>query len=135
VFAAQLLIANVGRAQGGFVVIVNRGSSVTKLKRADISMLFTRRVTRWPNGNEVHPVDQVASSPTRRVFSDSVLRMNVPRVKNYWQGMVFSGRGDPPPERASDEDVIDFVRTNPDAIGYVSASAATSDVKIIAVKP
>jgi len=133
VCAIQLLGANVARAQSGFVVIVNRTSSVSKLSRADVSKLFMRRVTRWSNGNEVQPVDQVSASPTRRAFSDSVLRMDVPRVKSYWQRVVFSGRGDPPPERASDEDIILYVRSNPDAIGYVSDSAALPDVKVVAI--
>ena len=60
--------------------------------------------------------------------------MDVPRVKSYWQLVVFSGRGDPPPERASDDDIIQFVRTTPTAIGYVSASATIVDVKVVAIK-
>jgi ABC-type phosphate transport system substrate-binding protein len=130
----HLLGANVARAQTGFVVIVNQASTVSTLKRGDVSKLFMRRLTKWSDGQEVQPVDQVASSQIRRIFSDSIHHMDVPRVKNYWQLVVFSGRGDPPPERASDEDIIQFVRTTPTAIGYVSASAAIVDVKIVAIK-
>jgi len=129
-----LLGASVARAQTGFVLIVNQSSKVSTLKRGDVSKLFMRRVTKWSDGQEVQPVDQVASSPTRRVFSDSVHHMDVPRVKSYWQLVVFSGRGDPPPERASDDDIIQFVRTTPTAIGYVSASATIVDVKVVAIK-
>ena len=122
------------RAQNRFVVIVNQASPVTSLTRTDASKLFMRKITKWPNGHAVLPIDQVAASPTRRVFSDDIHRMDVPRVKNYWQGLVFSGRGEPPPERASDADIVQYVRSNPDAIGYVSASAPVADVKVIAIQ-
>jgi ABC-type phosphate transport system substrate-binding protein len=134
VCAIHLSAASGARAQSGFVVIVNQSSTVSTLKRLDLSKLFMRRITKWSDGREVQPVDQVASSQTRRLFSDAVHHMDVPRVKNYWQSVVFSGRGDPPPERASDDDIIQFVRSNPTAIGYVSASAAITDVKVVAIK-
>ena len=33
---------------------------------------------------------------------------------------IFSGRANPPPARASDADVLTYVRSNPGAIGYVA---------------
>ena len=123
--------AGVVAAQDSFILIVNAANPVSTLRETDVSKLFLRKVTKWPNGKPVQPVDQVASSPARRKFSDVIHRMDVPSVKSYWQEIVFSGRGDPPPERASDDDVIRFVRANPNAIGYVSASIALVDVKVV----
>jgi ABC-type phosphate transport system substrate-binding protein len=34
----------------------------------------------------------------------------------------------------SDQEVLDFVRTNPGAVGYVSASAATGGVKVLTIQ-
>jgi ABC-type phosphate transport system substrate-binding protein len=132
--AVHVLGARDARAQSAFVVIVNPASTVTALSRTDVSKLFMRKITKWPNGHEVLPIDQVPSAPARRAFSNEIHRMDVPRVKSYWQALVFSGRGDPPPERPSDADIIQYVRSNPDAIGYVSASAPIADVKAIAIQ-
>jgi ABC-type phosphate transport system substrate-binding protein len=120
-------------AQGGFILIVNAANPVSALRDVDVSKLFLRKVTKWPSGKPVQPVDQVASSPARRTFSNAIHRMDVPRVKSYWQEIVFSGRGDPPPERASDDEIIQFVRANPNAIGYVSSSIALVDVKVLTI--
>jgi hypothetical protein len=61
--------------------------------------------------------------------------MDVPSVKGFWQEIVFSGKGDPPPERASDGEVVAFVKTHPNALGYVGNSARLDGVKVILVTP
>jgi hypothetical protein len=61
--------------------------------------------------------------------------MDVPSVKSFWQEVVFSGRGEPPPERASDADIIAYVRVNPNAVGYIGETTPTDAVKVITVTP
>jgi ABC-type phosphate transport system substrate-binding protein len=136
VSAASLLgRPSVARAQDEFVVIVNQGNSIMSLKRDAVSNLFMRKQSKWPNGQQVQPINLVESSSTRRRFSQALHGMDVPSVKSYWQEVVFSGHGEPPPERASDEAIIAYVKTNPNAIGYVSRGAAVGDVKVITLGP
>ncbi|MBC8085956.1 MAG: phosphate ABC transporter substrate-binding protein, partial [Phycisphaerae bacterium] len=52
----------------------------------------------------------------------------------YWQQQIFSGKDVPPASKHTDEDVINFVKSTPGGIGYVSASSAAAGVKVIAVK-
>jgi ABC-type phosphate transport system substrate-binding protein len=124
---------SIGRAQDSFRVIVHPTNPVTTLGAAAISKLFLRRQTKWPNQQPVEPVDQVESSPVRRKFSPVIHRMDVPSVKSFWQEVVFSGRGEPPPERTSDAAVIAFVRANPNAVGYISDATPAESVKVISV--
>jgi ABC-type phosphate transport system substrate-binding protein len=118
-----------------FVIIVNRANPATTLTPAEASKLFLRKQTKWPDGQVARPIDQSETSPVRRRFSDVIHHMDVPSVKSYWQELVFSGRGEPPPERASDADVIAFVKANPSAIGYVASTAPVAEVKVISVTP
>jgi ABC-type phosphate transport system substrate-binding protein len=122
-------------AQTGFVLIVHPANPMSIVARADASKLFLEKLTRWPNGQKVQPVDEVESSPVRRRFSEAVHGMDVPSVKSFWQEIVFSGRGDPPPERVSDAEVVAYVRANPNAIGYVSSDAPIAGVRVITLKP
>jgi ABC-type phosphate transport system substrate-binding protein len=122
-------------AQEGFVVITNINNSVSTLRREDVSKFFLRKHTRWTQGQAVEPMDQVESSSVRRRFSNAIHQMDVPSVKGYWQEMVFSGRGDPPPERASDGEVVAFVKTHQFAIGYVASVTPIDGVKTIIVTP
>jgi ABC-type phosphate transport system substrate-binding protein len=63
-----------------------------------------------------------------------VLGRDVATMKNYWQQSLFSGRGVPPIEQPSDEQVLSFVAQNQNAIGYVSADAPLpAGVKVIEI--
>jgi hypothetical protein len=47
---------------------------------------------------------------------------------------VFSGRGVPPPELDSEEQVVQFVLKNPGAIGYVSGNTGIEDVRVVSLR-
>jgi ABC-type phosphate transport system substrate-binding protein len=125
----------VARAQEGFVLIANLANPVSTLPRDEASKLFLLKRSRWASGEHARPVDQVESSSVRRRFSNAIHGMDVPSVKSFWQEIVFSGKGDPPPERASDAEVIAFVKGNPNGLGYVGSATPADGVKIIIVAP
>jgi ABC-type phosphate transport system substrate-binding protein len=119
-----------------FHVIVNSASPVSDLSRAELSAMFMKRAKSWPDGSEILPVDQAARSGLRESFSRSIHEKGSAFVGRYWQRLIFAGRGIPPPEVPSDEEVIAFVAKHRGAIGYVSRAAAMSDgVKVIVVTP
>jgi ABC-type phosphate transport system substrate-binding protein len=116
-----------------YVVIVNASNSATALPRNEVAALFLKQVTSWPDGSPVVVVDQPERSPARAAFSRSVLGRPARAISSYWQQQVFNGRDVPPTQRTSDADVVAFVKSNPDAIGYVSR-AASLDTSVRAVK-
>ncbi|MEK7358198.1 MAG: phosphate ABC transporter substrate-binding protein, partial [Bdellovibrionota bacterium] len=63
-----------------------------------------------------------------------ILDRSVPAMRNYWQQLIFSGRGVPPPELESDRAVVDYVSRHADAIGYVSPQANVRQNKIVTIK-
>ncbi len=119
-----------------FQVIVARANPVSSISRAGLSSVFMKRTRTWPDGLPIVPVDQPATSRTRELFSRSVHGKSVAYVTRYWHRLIFSGRGIPPIEMPSDAAVIEFVRANRGAIGYVDRrTAAGDDVRVIAVTP
>lgn len=107
----------------GWVVVVNEANIVSSLSLDELKRLFMRQTLRWIDGRTVIPLDLEADSPLREQFSQQVLQRSTTQVKAYWQTQVFSGRGTPPMEAPAEEMVLQFIRGNPGAIGYVSASA------------
>jgi hypothetical protein len=59
----------------------------------------------------------------------------VSSIKAYWQKQIFSGRGVPPEEKQSDEEVLEYVSKNVGAIGYISESTVRDayDVKVLEI--
>lgn len=122
-----------GGDSAGYRVVVHSGHSESSISRKDLSSIFLRQRTEWPDGTPAVPVDQLDTAHAREEFSTDVHGRSAAAIKSYWLRIIFSGRGVPPVEKASDADVIAFVRTRKGAIGYVSLDAPTSDVKVLKV--
>jgi ABC-type phosphate transport system substrate-binding protein len=141
--ALLIIVASMGavpaaRSQGtlGILVVVNAANPAPALRRDQASGMFLGKVQRWPNGQDVLPVDQIDRSPARAAFARQVLGKSPDAVKFYWQELIFSGRATPPPERVSDIEVLTYVRSNAGAIGYVLPDTDLGGgVKTIPVTP
>jgi ABC-type phosphate transport system substrate-binding protein len=129
-----LLLAGATPANA-FYVVVNEANPISSLSYSELSDLFLKKSSRWNDGGLVEPVDQRESSPVRETFNRDVHRKSAAAVRAFWQLRIFSGRDVPPPEKGSDAEVIAYVRNNPNAIGYISASASAAGVKVVAVHP
>ena len=116
-----------------FQVIVNPANSVSELNNSDLSKIFLKTKSSWNDGLKIVPVDLNARSETRGTFSQEIHGRSVGAIRSHWQQAAFSGAGTAPLERPNDAEVITFVKNNPGAIGYVSAGADVSSVKVIAV--
>ena len=112
-------------------VVVHPDNPSITLRRDEVSRLFLKKITRWSDGRTAAPVDLVESAPARDAFSRDVHRRPASAIKKYWQQMVFSGQSAPPPEVATEEDVLAMVRSDPAAIGYVSDEVPLHGVKIV----
>lgn len=112
---------------------MNRLNPTTTLSKAAAADYFLKRKTTWPDHTPVIAVDQRDASPVRQTFSVEVLGRSAAAIASYWQQQIFSGREVPPVQQAGDREVMDFVRSSPGAIGYVSSTADTADLKIVSV--
>jgi ABC-type phosphate transport system substrate-binding protein len=117
-----------------FQVIVHPSNPLSVISQELLMQAFFKRTTRWSDGELIRPVDLRPDAVARRAFSDRVLKRSVVAVRSYWQQRIFSGRQLPPPELDSDAAVLRFVQSSPGAIGYVSANAKLSEVKLIPVR-
>lgn len=119
--------------QDGFVIIVHPDVPTLEASKKRVSQIMLKEVSRWDDDLSTRPVDLDSKSPTRDKFSKFVHGRSVTSIKNYWLRKIFSGSAEPPPEMPSDAAAIDFVRTHPGAIGYVSAGARVegSGVKVL----
>ncbi len=114
-------------------VIVHPDHDVTSIPKSELSKIFLKRLRTWADGTRAVPVDQVPDSSVRREFTRSVHERRVVNVEVYWKRMIFSGRAAPPPEMADDRTVIEFVRSTPGAVGYVSTLTRLEGVRSLRI--
>ena len=131
--AFWLFVPFVG-ASDGFVVIVNSANAVSSLSSDEVSRILLKKKTKWNDIGKIVPIDQDAANGVASSFSKEVHKKSISSLKSYWQQMIFSGKGTPPKALKSDDEVIRFVTSNTNAIGYVSADASDLDgVKVISL--
>jgi ABC-type phosphate transport system substrate-binding protein len=119
----------------GFQVVVNAANPAQSITRRQLSDMFLKKLTHWPDGTAVEPVEPPEKSMTRAYFlSDVMGGKSALALKTFWQKRVFSGRDTPPVEKGSDEEVVAFVKANPGAVGYVAATAPVAGVKVLELK-
>ena len=134
VAVAGLAPRNVAAQSGGFIVVVYASNPTTSISKTDLSKLFTKKSRQWPSGSAALPVDLSLGNPVRDAFTERVHGKSARAIGSYWQQQIFSGRDVPPPERKSDEEVLDYVRSNAGAVGYVAAGTKLgAGVKAIAI--
>lgn len=104
-----------------FRVVVNASNPESSATLEQVGEMFRKEVSNWGGGPQVVPVDLPTASPIRESFSMAVHGRPGSAIDAFWRRQVFSGRGSPPVVLDSDQSVVDYLASNPYAIGYVSA--------------
>ncbi len=133
---AVLLLPAPSSGGDGFVMVVNAANPTDRLTRAEVSQLFLRRVTAWPNGVPVVPCDLSATHPVRAAFSAGVHRKPAWYVVAFWQQEIASARTQPPSVYGEEAAALAAVRARLGAIAYVSEAATLGPgLKRLALAP
>jgi len=108
-------------ADPGYKVVIHKDNPTQSLDSKTVERMFFKKWKRWDDGELVVPVNQV-NSEVREAFTKGIHKKDVSAILKYWQRMIFSGRDVPPLELANDTEVLEYVKANRGAIGYVSSA-------------
>lgn len=114
------------------VAIVVHPSNDSTFDKSSIKKIFLGKSKSFSNGRAAILLSSKADDPITDEFNKKVIGKSSNQVNAYWSKMIFTGKGTPPQEMASTSEIITAISSNPDAIGYMDASAATGDVKVVA---
>jgi ABC-type phosphate transport system substrate-binding protein len=124
--AVAVLAASVGEVASetaSFKVIVNSKVGGRNIPRDVLSQIYLGQATRWGNGTAIAAVDLSGTSPVRRAFSQQVLGMPTDAVINHWMRRIIAGQR-PLLSKATEDEVVAFVASQPGGVGYVSAATS-----------
>jgi ABC-type phosphate transport system substrate-binding protein len=114
-----------------FKVIVHPDNPSSVVGRDFLRDAYLKKATEW-HGTTIRPIDLKHS--VRAQFTSSVIRKSPSQLRTYWNQQVFSGKGVPPPEVDSPEDVIGYVLANPGAVGYVPVDVDPGKAKVVGIR-
>lgn len=129
--AAWAALLSPGVRADVYVVVhaANRVKTLTSKQAVDIYM---GRARSFPNGESALPVDLPRDDAVRTSFYQLLVGMSPAQVNSYWSRLMFTGQTLPPQQLPSEAAVLDMVRRNPSAIGYLSQEpAADSGVRVV----
>jgi hypothetical protein len=120
---------------GAFVVIVHPSNRFDALSRSKLSFLFLRKVSRWPWGAEVEPVDLAQNEPARLEFTRQVLRTTERELDQYWIDQTTTRGVSRPVVMAGAAQAKLIVARRPGAIAYIPTADLDRTVKSLRIDP
>lgn len=129
IFAVSLFVA-ASSAFAESVVIVNPLND-SKLDKTAIQKIFLGKTKYFSNGDKVVAVSPAEKGATKQSFNEVVLDKSSSQLNAYWSKIIFTGKGRPPKEYASDEEVKQQVASNGNTIGIIDAKSVDNTVKVV----
>jgi len=117
------------------VVVVDAHDPPVSLSQSQVRDVFLGRTTEYPDGTVAVPVDQPDSSPLREAFYLKVTNKSAAQARALWAKLYFTGRGVPPRQASSSDDVKKIIHSTQGAIGYIEKSALDNSLRVVFVVP
>lgn len=117
------------------LIIANPSVTVdTPMTLNQIAAIYLLRITTWPDGSHIVPVNREATSETRAKFTSGVLQQDNASLAAYWNEMHFMGKP-PPIVQESEQATLAFIQKVPGSVGYIGSSTPPTNVKVLARVP
>ena len=115
----------------GIVVVVNKDNPVSDLSKREIIDLYMGRNLYFPDGKLALRLDHPPTSYERETFYQQLVKKSVAQVNAYWAKLLFTGKASPPMLMENSEQLLDTVRNNRNAIGYMDEVNLDKSVKVV----
>ncbi|MEE2733459.1 MAG: phosphate ABC transporter substrate-binding protein [Pseudomonadota bacterium] len=127
-------IQSASSASGELAIIVNHSNDVREISVEDVASIFLGKTRQLPDGTKVIPLDQLEREGLKEEFYLKVVKKSLPQLNSYWSRLIFTGRGQPPFAVSGDDEVLEFVASNPNMIGYVDVRSLQSAQNLANIK-
>jgi hypothetical protein len=97
------------------IVVANSAAITGELSRSEIRQVFMGGTL----SRKYEPVSLSVGSNVRIKFNTKVIGLTESRIQSYWAQLLFSGRSKPPKEFTEVDEVLEYISTVDNAVGYV----------------
>lgn len=125
-----LVMLTVARGVAGEEVLVIGHPALSKTDKATLQRIYTGRAVSIGQ-QTVAPINLPPGNPVREDFLQICLDQNEEQYTGYWLVRRYVGKGAPPMELGSVDEVLRYVQATPGAIGYVPVSKLPRGANVI----
>lgn len=115
-------------ADGGIAVVAH--PAMPKTDQVTLQRLYTGRIVSISQ-QAAMPLNLPPGDPVRKQFLDVVLGQTEEQYVGYWLVRRYVGKGAPPQEFSSVEEMLGHIGATPGAVGYVPASKVPPGANVI----
>ncbi len=120
-------------AASDVVIIANKAVASDSISGDALKMIYTGKTVTWESGGKV-VLATLKKGETHEVFLKAHVKKTPQQFSAYWKKLVFTGKGKQPKSFKTEDELIAFVAKTDGAIGYLSESTSSGDVKVISVQ-
>jgi hypothetical protein len=125
-------LALAAKTQAQIIVIANSSVKVSEVSKSDLVDVFTGASTSL-KGSHVTPV-LLMESVHHELFLRQYISKSDGPFRAGWKSLVFSGQASMPKSLPNDAAVVEFVKSNQGAIGYVGDTTPHDGVNVLTIK-
>lgn len=129
----MLVFTFVGNAHADFYLIVQADNPQPALTKKEAINLFMGRTRAFPNGDFALVYDLTQNDPKRAAFYKVLTGSSLAQINSYWSRLMFSGRNMPPQPLPDENAMIDIVKSNPSALGWLSEEPVDTSLRTLLV--
>ncbi len=112
-------------------VVVSTQSAIRNLTQQDLLALYTGRTRTLPGGQAVTPLDQQRDGTARADFYQALTGMDIARINSYWARLHFTGQVQPPQTVSDDTAMVQRLKADQFAIGYLMREPQDPSVRVV----
>ena len=129
-----MLMVNFANSQEvPLTVISNQKGAPPALNLTDVISIFKGERQRWHNGTKIIIAMMKPNTSIGKVISSKVYNMSSDEVNKFWLALVFQGKVDSPVSFDSADALVNFVASNPGAIGIIQEDQLPANAQVTLV--
>lgn len=118
---------------GEVLVIANAKGPLTTISEREIKAIFLGE-KRFAGDIQILPIVLEKDAAIRDQFLSAIMQMSIKEYRIHWTKKVFQDGIHPPASKDSTREVIDAVKQQPGAIGYINREVFGNEPEIRIVK-
>lgn len=120
-------------ALADFYIVVQAGNPQPALTQKEVVDLFMGRNRAFASGEFAKMLDLPREHPRRAAFYQALTGLNAAQLNSYWARLMFSGQNMPPQPLPDEAAVIDALKRNPNALGWLTKEPVDKQLRTLLV--
>lgn len=124
-----LLICTAIGAKSQVAVIANKSVPISNIDVSKLISIYNLNTKAWDNGAKIIVVNLKAGDSKDKFYL--ALKSTESDMRKVWLKKKLSDGTEVPVNVGSEDEMVNYVKSNPGAIGFVSKSKVSKDVKVL----